>query len=240
MKTGYDALAPDYARHRAPLPFVVENLQRLRGQAPGGALLEVGCGTGDYAAAMARSESCTLVALEPSLNMLHHAATAGGAARVQGSAESLPFADTTLDMVYSVNVVHHMESVTPYFRESFRVLRPGGIACTATDSEAIIRRRNPLARYWPATVPVDLARYHDLRTLRTEMRAAGFGAPQTREGRSAFSIPDAGPYRDKAYSCLQLISEDAFAHGLRAMESDLRGGPLEGVSELVFLWAKRP
>jgi len=239
MTANYDSRAPDYARHRAALPFVVENLLRLRGQSPGGALLEVGCGTGDYAATMARSGTCTVVALDPSLNMLRHAAPSGAAVRVQGSAESLPFADATLDLVYSVNVVHHMQSVTPYFRESFRILRRGGIVCTATDSEAIIRRRNPLARYWPDTVPVELARYHDIGILDTEMRAAGFAEVETREDRSAFSIPDAGPYRDKAFSCLQLISEDAFARGLRAMESDLRGGALEGVSELVFLWARR-
>lgn len=235
----YDAMAAGYARHRAAQQFVIETLRRLRAHAPGDKVLEVGCGTGDYAAAMTETTTDAVYALDPALEMLRFGACLDRLLRVQGDAATLPFADSSLDMIYSVNVVHHLASVGPYFGEASRVLRPGGILCTATDSEAIIRRRNPLTRYWPSTVPAELARYHEIGDLEAAMSAAGFGLASTCEGRETFTIADAGPYRDKAFSCLRLIPDADFERGLDALEADLRAGPLEGASELVFLWAER-
>ena len=240
VPTPYDTIAPEYARHRAGQPFVIEMLRGLHARAREGAVLEVGCGTGDYAGAFAERSTSAVYGLDPSREMLRHGARADRLFRVQGHAGSLPFADGAFHMIFSVNVIHHLKSVAPYFEESFRALAPGGILCTATDSEAIIRRRDPLSRYWPATVPVELERYHRIDDLRAAMAAVGFRDPTACEGRSTFPINDAGPYRDKAFSCLRLIPEEAFARGLDAMETDLRAGPLEGASELVFLWAKRP
>lgn len=240
MPTSYDAIAPEYARHRAGQPFVIERLRRLHTRSGGDAVLEVGCGTGDYAAAIAQTGSCTVYALDLSGQMLRHAPALDSLLRVQGHAGSLPFADGALDMVFSVNVIHHLDTVVRYFREAFRALRPGGIFCTATDSAEIIRRRQPLSEYWPATVPVELQRYHDVEGLHGEMYAAGFRHMESCEDLCEFSVTGAGPYRDKAFSCLQLIPEDAFLRGLRAMEADLRAGPVEGVSELHFLWGEHP
>jgi len=89
-------------------------------------------------------------------------------------------------------------------------------------------------------MPVELERYHGPEKLRGEMAALGFiGIDGCEEG-TTFALSDAAAYRDKAFSCLQLIPEDAFKAGLRSMESDLRAGPLQCASELAFLWAQRP
>lgn len=240
MPAVYDNVAPEYARHRSAQPFVVEALRELHARAGGGALLEAGCGTADYAASLADSTAATVYALDPSREMLRRGARHDGLLRVQACAGSLPFADAAFHMIFSVNLIHHIQEVGPYFEESFRALKPGGILCTATDTETMIRRRDPLSRYWPATVPLELERYHPIDALETALMAAGFRNPRSSEGSATFPITDAAPYRDKAFSCLGLISEEAFAKGLQAMESDLRAGPLEGTSELVFLWAERP
>ncbi len=47
---------------------------------------------------------------------------------------------------------------------------------------------------------------------------------------------DAGPFRAKAYSCLHLISENAFALGLARLEEDL---PLGCVSRNFVIAARR-
>ena len=222
MSIVYDAIAPRYACHRGAMDFVVDALGRLHGQSPGGPMLEVGCGTGAYVTAIAQTGSCPGFGMDPSRQMLERAPINDRISYLQGRAASLPFADQSIDMIFSVNVVHHLNNVGHYFRESLRILNPGGILCTATDSEAIIKRRQPLSQYWPATVPVELARYHDIDALSGQMTAAGFCRIDQCEGRSDFSIPDTGPYRDKAFSCLGLIPAEAFARGLLTMESDLR------------------
>ena len=240
MTIAYDTIAPSYARHRDGYAFAIAILNRLYGKAPGGSVLEVGCGTGVYASAMADAGAGAVYAMDLSHQMLRQAPVRERIVYLQGRATDLPFADQTLEMIFSVNVVHHIRDIDEYLRESFRILKPGGVFCTATDSEAIIKRRTPLSRYWPVTVPVELERYHDLEMLRGNMGALGFCDMDECEGRMNFAISDAEAYRDKAFSCLQLISEDAFARGLQAMESDLRASPLQGTSELAFLWAKRP
>jgi SAM-dependent methyltransferase len=45
---------------------------------------------------------------------------------VKGSAESMPFADNSFDVVYSHGVLHHTTNIENTFREIKRVLRPGG------------------------------------------------------------------------------------------------------------------
>lgn len=232
----YDAVAPAYARHRSAMPFAVEILERLTSDGP---LLEVGCGTGAYITAMTQATASIGFGVDPSLGMLERAPRSGRARFAQGRATDLPIADRSVGMIFSVNVAHHLRDIGRYFREAMRVLEPGGILCTATDSRAIIERRVPLSRYWPSTVPVELARYHDIENLRAWMDAAGFRDIDACEGRSQFPISDIAPYRNKAYSCLQLISEEEFLRGLRALESDLRAGSVEGNSELLFLWGRR-
>lgn len=240
MTIAYDTLAPDYARHRDGFRYVVAVLEELLQRSPGQTVLEVGCGTGIYSAAMAEAGADVVYGMDPSRQMLRQAPACEEVVYLQGAATDLPLADHALDMIFSINVVHHIENVCDYFREAFRVLKPGGIFCTATDSEAIIERRVPLSRYWPATVPVELERYHGLETMRGQMAALGFIDIDGCEEGVTFTLSDAAAYRDKAFSCLQLISEEAFREGLRSMESDLRSGPLQCASELAFLWAQRP
>ncbi len=60
----YDAIAPSYARHRGARKFVVEILHRLHSKSPGGSVLEVGCGAGAYASALAQTGSRMISAME--------------------------------------------------------------------------------------------------------------------------------------------------------------------------------
>ena len=210
-------------------------LARIHGHAPRDAVLEVGCGPGAYVDALSGLGAHPAFGMDPSRGMLERTRARGRVAYLRGDAARLPFADRSLAMIFSVNVIHHVADVRAYLREAFRVLVPGGIVCTATDSEAIIRRRDPLSRYWPATIAPELERYHRIERLHEEMSAAAFDRIETREAGARITIDDAAPYRDKAYSCLELITQAEFRRGLDAIERDLRNGPLEGRSELVFV-----
>lgn len=94
-------------------------------------LLDVGCGAGHLSFALARAFK-RVVAVDPSAGMLTtvtHAAAARGLSQLevqQGSAESLPFADSTFDVVASRFSAHHWRFMQSGVREMCRVLRPGG------------------------------------------------------------------------------------------------------------------
>jgi ubiquinone/menaquinone biosynthesis C-methylase UbiE len=93
--------------------------------------LDVGCGAG-YSLIKAKEELlCEVQGIDPEPG-------AHGVGRftldlwkerpiIQGSAESLPFADNSFDVVYSSHVLEHVESETKALNEMKRVLKPGGV-----------------------------------------------------------------------------------------------------------------
>ncbi|HXR93575.1 MAG TPA: class I SAM-dependent methyltransferase [Steroidobacteraceae bacterium] len=94
-------------------------------------LLDVGCGAGHLSFALAPAFR-RVVAVDPSSGMLTTVAHAAAARRLlqlevqQGSAESLPFADSTFEVVASRFSAHHWRFLESGVRQMCRVLRPGG------------------------------------------------------------------------------------------------------------------
>ena len=236
MDLDYEQAAIAYTKHRGPDPAVLRALIAVT--KPGSSVLEVGCGTANYLSAVARETGCACWGTEPSETMRAH--TVGGSVTVlKGGAERIAFPRASFDLVYSVDVIHHVNDRTRYFQEVARILRPGGRVCTVTDSEDDIRRRRPLAIYFPDTVAVDLARYPSMAELDIAVREAGL----TRDGSLSIQAPhlvtDIAPYRDRAYSCLHLISDEAHREGVRRLEEDLALGPVEGLRPYTLYWASK-
>lgn len=236
----YNRMADTYARHRVASSLVLNELQRGWVACPQSKVLEVGCGTGSHLRALVKATDCLGWGVDPSREMIRHALDEGNVRFLEGSAEGLPFQDRFFDLVFSVNVIHHVRSTTAYFREAMRVLKPNGVICTVTDSEKIIRNRKPLVQYWPGTVEADLERYPAIALLRQKMTNVGFVDIEEREIGEAFEVTNVTPYREKAFSCLHLISEEEFLSGLRRLETDLKSGSVQGLSEYICLWGRCP
>jgi SAM-dependent methyltransferase len=241
MSISYDALAADYATHRRVHPGVLRGLVDLCAEVSALRVLEVGCGTGNYAAALAEMTSVRCSGLDPSPRMLEAARQKSAAAAWhQGSAESLPFSSGAFDLVYSVDVIHHVQDRRAFFAEAFRVLAKGGYFATATDNEQIIGQRVPLSRYFPETVELELQRYPKPGEIPGLLRSSGFQGVSEEEVEFAYALSDATPFERKAFSSLHLIPEEAFDRGLARLKQDLQGGPLACVSRYVMYLARKP
>lgn len=235
----YDSIASAYASHRKPVSPALREMRERAKLDKRSKVLEVGCGTCAHIASLVRDTQCSGLGIDPSPKMLYESAKLRLLNRCAGFAEKLPFVEDFFDLVFSVDVVHHLEDTGSYFGEAFRVLTPRGVVCTVTDSEEIIRNRKPLAVYWPATVQVDLARYPPIPLLREQMISAGFVDREESYIETPYEIADSTPYREKAYSCLRLISQEEFLIGLRRLEADLRKGFVQGVMQYVSVWGRK-
>lgn len=235
----YDGLAKDYSTHRRPHAAVLSELLSACRPGPAFAMLEVGCGTGNYLAEIQSSSGCACFGIDPSEEMLALAKSRSQKIElVKGSAERLGFPDGMFDLVYSVDVIHHVKNRLDYFLEAARVLRPGGRLCTVTDSEWIIKNR-VMSHYFPETVDLELSRYPSIATLRVGLKAAGLREAVERQVEDPVEITDLGPFRERAFSALRLITPQALERGLKRMEADLARGPIRSVSRYLMLWAKR-
>ena len=152
-RVDYDRRATQYARHREIHPEVRRELLASGIFGPDTRLLDIGCGTGNYAAALTEATNCRISGVDPSRRMLDWARDAAPWESLErSSAESLPFSEDTFDVVMSTDVIHHIRDRDAYFQEAARVLRPGGQLVTVTDSHDDIPRRRPLSSHFPETV----------------------------------------------------------------------------------------
>ncbi len=237
----YDQLAEDYRRHRRIHPEVLKLLIETTKVRRGSKVLEVGCGTGNYIRELCKATKASGWGLEPSRKMLQEAQNLSPTIIFkEGKARSLPFEDHFFDFVFSVDVIHHLEDIVSYFAEIFRVLRRGGFICTVTDSEEIIRNRRPLAFYFPETISVDLQRYPSILILRKRMEEIGFQNFQQKIAEFNYNLTDIQPYRDKAFSCLHLISSEAYQAGLTRLADNLSQGAIPANSRYLLLFGQSP
>jgi SAM-dependent methyltransferase len=125
------AVTPEaYARWRAsPLGATTEALEEevlraLAGDVRGRTVLEVGCGDGTRAAALAAA-GARVVSIDRSPAMAG-AARSRGAAVIRADAGALPVAAGTFDLVLCANVLAFVSRPGPAVEEMARALHPGG------------------------------------------------------------------------------------------------------------------
>jgi len=101
---------------------------------PGQRVLDVGCGTGTLAIAIARTvPGAEILGLDPAPSMVARARSKAKAAGVEvdfdvGMIEKLPLDDESIDVVLSSLMLHHLPGglLRDGLREVYRVLKPGG------------------------------------------------------------------------------------------------------------------
>ena len=153
---------------------VIVRLGDLRGRR----VLDVGCGTGVLAAALAERARAKVWGVEPSdeMRVVARARLPASAGLRAGNAEALPFRDGWFDSVVLSLVVHLVDRRLA-FAEAERVLAPGGRVVVATFAH------EHFDTYWaspffPSIAAIDRARFPTEEQLGSELAAAGFGALQ--------------------------------------------------------------
>jgi len=146
----FDRVSPRYDRLNRVLSFGTDRSWRRRAVAlarldASQRAVDVGAGTGDLTFALARASGrgARVVAADLSKGMLDVARRRGPVLAVIANAESLPFADTSLDRVITGFTVRNVGDLPRALREFRRVLRPGGRA-------VILELSHPRGPFFPA------------------------------------------------------------------------------------------
>jgi ubiquinone/menaquinone biosynthesis C-methylase UbiE len=210
----YDALRPRDERWWAVFDAIVE-LGDLRGRRA----LDLGCGTGAFAAALAERAGARVWGVDASPEMAAVARQAGVHVRV-AAAERLPFRDAWFERAVSRMAVHLFDRPRA-FAELRRVLSPDGRAVVATLDPSWFDR-HWLLPWFPSVQAVDATRFPEAGTLARELREAGFTvAVERREQEATIGRAEAlARVRGRAFSTFDLLDEREVAEGLARMERE--------------------
>ena len=107
-------------------------------------ILEVGCGTGGFAARLSTQFRATLHLCDLAVEAVHHAHDRGFVHLAQADARSLPFADDAYDCLLSLDVLVHFPrgAEAAPLKEFMRVLKPGGLLVLRVSALDILRSRH--------------------------------------------------------------------------------------------------
>jgi len=237
----FDPLAADYDRLR-PAGQAWEELSERTLAVLGDfrRLVDVGCGTGRFAAFAKARRGGRVWGVDPAPEMLRRARArpdAGGIGWKQASAERLPFTDGWFDAAHMHLVVHTLPDRPAALAEIARVLMPCGRMAVATFAMEHFQRffLNP---YFPSIAAIDGARFPEPAILTEELGVAGFreaaveriSQPVSAEPRDVLER-----VRGRYISTLHLLPAAEYAEGLARLERDVAAG--RGAFAYALEWA---
>ena len=227
------------AANRPDFGLVAESYDRLRpadanwwelfetlvaeGDLLGRRVLDVGCGTGRFAAALAE-RGARVWGVDSSPEMLAQARRAadGGVGFKRAEAEDLPFKDAWFERALLVLVIHLVDR-SRALAEVARVLAPGGRAVIATFVDEHFDGFW-LNRVFPTLAEIDRSRFPLPDVLARELGEAGFGTVRKRRLTQRARVEREvvlERIRGRYISTLQLIAEDEYEAGLARAEREL-------------------
>lgn len=180
-------------------------------------VLEVGCGTGAFAAALTEQASAAVTAVDACEEMLAVARRrVGKRARLErAAAERLPFPARSFERAVMRLVVQELDRPLA-FGEAARVLVPGGrVAIVTSHPESLDELW--VNRLFPELAAIDRARFPRPEALAAELVEAGFERPAVRTLRQHACLTRAEALtklRRRQVSTLQFLDESAYRVGL--------------------------
>lgn len=253
----YNSTSSSYDHTRTPvgLPVILDFLASTRTPPSEQTVLDAGCGTGSYLAEL-RGRIEKLHGLELNTGMQRIAkerfVDAPDVQVTQGSITELAFADGTVDGVICNQVIHHLDhgecgdgdaddfpNVKRFYRESFRVLRSGGVLIINTSSH--LQHREGF--WWAALIPeaIDriLRRFPSIEKLESFAQEAGFignevVVPVTEALQGEQYLNPEGPLSaawragDSAWS---LATEEELSHAIDDVTSRIENGGMAAFLE---------
>ncbi len=234
----YDRISEIYDISRmGAYPETVEKLARYLSINPDSVLLDMGCGTGNYASVLQRVAR-SIIGIDLSKGMIRRARSRLLRWRsLRGDIIRLPFHSDVFDGAYAVQVIHHVKNKDAFLDEAYRVIREDG--CIAIDSCSHEQLRiHWFYHYFPSGLEIDLARIPDTGEVISMLERAGFTEIGVDKCYSDMVVTQETPesYLDKAYrdgiSTFSLLTSEEIEDGCEKIREEIASGAAYKVVQL--------
>ena len=242
-----------YARSRklpdAAIALCLQVLSRHVADDAVDTVVDLGCGTGRFIAALGEHFRARVYGIDPSTRMLSVAQDTTTDPRIgfrEGAAESIPLDDDTADLIFLSMVYHHIQDKVTACQEFVRVLRPNGHLCIRTSTRERLDSYLRIS-FFPEALEIERHRTPGAEELTGFLEGHGFTLRAHDVYRQVFAR-DLNDYCERiglrALSSLQAIPDKTFEGGLSELRehcaSQDSGEPVcEDVDLFIFGNARR-
>ena len=202
-----------------------EAVRRHLHPSPGMTLVDIGAGTGAFAAAFSDWFDLSVIAVEPSAAMRDQIPRTPAIRVLNGNAGALPLPDESADAAWLSLVIHHIPDLEVAAHEIRRVLRPGAPVLIRQGFPGRVDRVE-LVRWFPQTArTVDT--YPSVRATCQAFAAAGFRRDALEQVRETYpaSLADLLGQLDvfrQADTTMRNLTEDEFLRGKERLRRAVR------------------
>lgn len=230
----YDRVSQVYDSSRMAIIETVERLIQLLQISSSMMVLDMGCGTGNYTAAIAQVTE-NILGTDKSVGMIREARLKYSELPfILCDVISLPFKTEIFDAAFSIQVIHHVKDKLRFLKEAHRILRKG--ACFAIDLCSHQQMRTFwLYHYFPKGLELDLARIPDSYEIVGLLENAGFCNVRTEISYTDIVREHEKPerYLDRSYrngqSTFHLLSDNDVKLGCKKLKEDINSGNVQNV-----------
>jgi len=228
----YDKVSRIYDTGRVANVKTIEKLIKLLHVDCNSVLLDLGCGTGNYTAAL---QQASVIGIDVSIGMLEQArAKCPTLQLVFGDVISLPFYSEMFDGAFAIQVLHHVKEKDTFLKEAYRVLRNRAYIAIHQCAHKQIRAFW-FYHYFPRGLEEDLARIPDSGEIASMLKKAGFSDIGMeicyRDEVVAHETPER--YLDKNYrdsiSTFAFLTEEDIEMGCEKIRQDIVSGAVESI-----------
>ena len=153
--------------------------------AEGKRVLDIACGEGYGAAALQKAGAAQVIGVDISEEVCLHARKKYGVDARAGSAENIPFANSSFDLIVSFETIEHVRNPAAFLDECARVLQPGGRLIVSTPNKIVYSRRGaPPNRYHFSEMTEEefvaalLSRFRNIRLYTQRPYSAAWWSPR--------------------------------------------------------------
>jgi ubiquinone/menaquinone biosynthesis C-methylase UbiE len=192
-------------------------------------ILDLGCGTGRFTAALGKAFECSVIGIEPSAAMLSVAISQDepNVEWKQGQAENIPLENQSVDLVFMSQVFHHLIEPQQALREINRVLISAGYLAIRNGTREHNKSLEWL-QFFPESLEIENKRMLSRQELNELVCGESFELISQRTIYQFF----ADSYEEyfekisrRGLSALIMISDEAFQSGLQRFQNWVRGQP---------------
>ena len=192
-------------------------------------ILDLGCGTGRFTAALGKAFECSVIGIEPSNAMLGVAISQNepDVEWKQGQAENISLENEAVDLVFMSQVFHHLAEPQQALREINRVLTSAGYLAIRNGTREYNRELEWL-RFFPEASEIEDSRTPSQKELKELVCSESFKLIAQRTIYQLFAVSYDEYFKkisQRGLSALIAISDRAFQSGLQEFQKWVRRQP---------------